>query len=143
MNVLCATASYTPPATGRRSVRAAAFAAGVITVIAAGEPPEAGAAGRASAVTVASRIDNRLNIGPSCILRVVRHSAGEPDTKKAFTYVDGIRYGGQAGTAGRRSAGAPAGRAPPPRAVPPPPGSWGRGTVPPGRPLTSRRPPPT
>src|SRR2546429_8603530 len=102
MNVLCATASYTPPATGRRSVRAAAFAAGVITVIAAGEPPEAGAAGRASAGTGASRIDNRLNIGTSCILRVGRHSAREPHTKKSFTYVDGIRYGGSTGAGGGR-----------------------------------------
>src|SRR5438874_4220345 len=32
MNVLCATASYTPPATGRRSVRAAAWLTGVMTV---------------------------------------------------------------------------------------------------------------
>src|SRR5262245_41968459 len=75
MNVLCATASYTPPATGRRSVRAATLRAGVITVIAAGAAAGAGGAGagsaeanagngRASAVTVASRIDNGWDIGP-------------------------------------------------------------------------------
>src|SRR5690242_9928186 len=67
MNVVRAAGSYTPPATGRRSVRAARPVAGVMTVIAGARPPWAGSAanagtGPAMATVTAANTDNDTRV---------------------------------------------------------------------------------